>query len=99
VTGKSERQQNSAGAKPTAQHPLTGGYLGKGQSHCVDPGANGEEKFQDQPPDFQKVSDANLKQQRLTSRKNPRSTVKNSPWLVTFFMMQQLPLGLHSLMS
>jgi hypothetical protein len=52
-------------AKPTAQKPLTGGCLGKGQSHCVDPGANVEEQFQHQSPDLQKPTDANPKQQRL----------------------------------
>ena len=66
MKAKSERQQNSAGSKPPAQSLLTGGCPAKGQSHCVDPGANVKEKFQDQPPDFQKVTDATPKQLQLT---------------------------------
>ncbi len=65
MKGKSERQRNSTGSKPMAQHPVMGGCPGKGQSHCVDPGANVEEVFKPDHPDFQKASDAKPKQQRL----------------------------------
>jgi hypothetical protein len=90
VKTKSERPQNSTGSKPTAQHPLRGGCLGKGHSHCVDPGAIVEEKFQHQSPDFQKARDANPKQQRLTRSHEP--TEKNK------INREKLhPAGLHSL--
>jgi hypothetical protein len=71
VKGKSERPQNSTASKSTAQHPLMGGCLGKAHSHCVDPEANVEEKFQHQSPNFQKAGDAELKQQRLTRSHEP----------------------------
>jgi len=90
VKTKSERPQNSTGSESTAQHPLTGGCLGKGHSHCVDPGANVEEKIHHQSPDFQKASDANLKQQRLIRSHQP--TEKNK------INREKLhPAGLHSL--
>jgi len=82
VKTKSETPQNSTGSKSTDQQPLMGGCLGKGQHHFVDPGANVEEKNQDQSLDFQKARDAHLKQQRLTRshdlQKKTTSTVKNS---------------------
>ena len=82
VRRKSERPQNSTASKSTAQHLLMGGCLGKGHSHCVDPGAIVEEVFKPDQPDFQKAGDAELKQQRLTRSHKPtektRSTVKNS---------------------
>jgi len=65
VKRTSERHRNSWGSKPPAHCPLTRGCLGKGQSRRVDPGANVEEKFQHQSPDFQKARDANPKQQRV----------------------------------
>jgi len=103
VKGKSERQRNAAGSKPMAQHPLTGECRGEGHSHCVDPGANGEEKFHHQSPDFQKAREANRKLQ-VTSllefiKRENRLTVKFHQRWVTFLMMQQLSLGLHSVMS
>jgi len=90
VKTKSERPQNSTGSKSTAQHPLRGGCLGKGRCHCVDPGANVEEKFQHQSLDFQKARDADLKQQRLT--RSHQRTEKNK------INREKLhPAGLHSL--
>jgi len=90
VKTKSETPQNSTGSKSTAQHPLMGGCLGKGHSHCVDPGAIVEEKFQHQSPDFQKARDADLKQQRLTrSHQRTKKTEINGEKLPTA--------GLHSL--
>jgi len=90
VKTKSETPQNSTRSKSTAQHPLRGECLGKGHSHFVDPGANVEEKFQDQSPDFQKASDADLKQQRLTrSHQRTEKTKTNGEKLPTA--------GLHSL--
>ena len=61
VKTKSARPQNTNGSTSTAQHPLTGGCLGKGHCHCVDPGAIVEETFNPNPPDFQKARDADLK--------------------------------------
>jgi len=61
VKRKSERPPNSTGSKSTAQHPLTGACLGKGHRHCVDPGANVEEVFKPDQPDFQKASVGHLK--------------------------------------
>ena len=47
--------------KSLAHNPLTGGCPGKGRCHCVDPGANVEEKFQHQSPDFQKTTGCQTK--------------------------------------
>ena len=65
MKGRSDRPQNFTGSQTLAKSPLTGECPGKGRCHCDDPGANGEEKFQDQPPDSQKVNDANQKQHQL----------------------------------
>jgi len=61
MKGKSERQQKSWGSKTPAHSPLTGGCLGKGQCHSVDPGANVEQISNPDQPDFQKARDADLK--------------------------------------
>ena len=65
VKDNPHRHHNSWGSTAPAHSPLTGGCLGKGRCGCVDPGANVEEKFQHQPPDFQKPREVNPKQQRL----------------------------------
>ena len=85
-----QRHHNSWGSTPPAHSPLTGGCLGKGHSHFVDPGANVEEVFEPDQPDFQKARDADLKQQRLTRSHEP--TEKNN------INREKLhPAGLHSL--
>jgi hypothetical protein len=90
VKRNSARPQNSTASKSTAQHPLMGGCLVKGHSHCVDPGAIVEEKFHHQSLDFQKARDADLNQQRLTRSHEP--TEKNK------INREKLhPPGLHSL--
>ena len=90
VKATSERHPNSWGSTPPAHSPLNRGCLGKGHSHCVDPGAIVEEKFQHQSLDFQKARDADLKQQRLTRSHEP--TEKNK------INREKLhPAGLHSL--
>jgi hypothetical protein len=66
MKAKSGRQPKSSRLRPSVQNPLTGGYLGKGQSRYVDPGANVEELFNPDQLDFQKGTDADLTQQRLT---------------------------------
>jgi hypothetical protein len=90
VKTKSERPQNSTGSKSTAQHPLRGGCLGKGRCHCVDPGANVEEKFQHQSLDFQKARDANPKQRRVACSLQPTEKTKTNG-------EKQPTAGLHSL--
>jgi hypothetical protein len=98
-----EKHQNSWASKSTAQQPLAGGCPGQGQSHCVEPGANGGEIFQDQTTDFQKATDANPKNNsdslvHIIVRRMLIPTVKTTNAWVTFLMTQQLPLRLHSLM-
>ena len=76
--GKFKRQQNSTEAKPKAHYPLTGGCPGKGQCHCVGPGAFVEEKLQLQLPDFQKTTDAQPKQQLLLGSHQLTETTKTN---------------------
>jgi hypothetical protein len=90
VQTKSARPQNSTGSKSTVQHRLTGGCLGKGHCHCVDPGAIVEEKFHHPSTHFQKAKDAKPKQPRLPcSHQRTQKTKTNREKLPTA--------GLHSL--
>ena len=90
VKTKSERPQNSTASKSTAQRLLMGGCLGKGHSHCVDPGAIVKEVFKPDQPDFQKAGDAELKQQRVACSHQPTKKTQTK--------REKLPTaGLHSL--
>jgi len=90
MKAKSERQQKSSGSNPPAQSPSRGGCPGKGSCEIVDPGANGEDKFQHQSPEFQKARDANPKQRRVACSLQPTEKTKTNG-------EKQPTAGLHSL--
>ena len=71
VKANTQSHQNSWELKSPPPNPSTGGCLGKGPCHCVDPGAIVEETFNPGLPDLHKERDADLKQQRITGSQDP----------------------------